>query len=86
MSNVGVEQPNDQSLFQKLNVNKSCQKTLKLDILFLKSCPILLYLFTLCQIFCPGLNMLSNYNYLFCLEKRQDFIQFQDVLNKCRAI
>ena len=86
MSNVGVEQPNDQSLFQKLNVNKSCQKTLKLDILFLKSCPILLYLFTLCQIFCLILNMLSNCNYSFCLEKRQDFIQFQDVLNKCRAI
>ena len=49
-------QLNAQFSFQKLNVDDSCQKHAKLDILFLKSCPILLCLFTLCQIFCPGLQ------------------------------
>ena len=33
----------DQSPFQKLNLFNSCQKFAKLDNLFLKSCPILLY-------------------------------------------
>ena len=48
-------QPSAKSFFQKLNVDNSCQKHTKLDVRFLKSCPILLYFFTLCQIFCPGL-------------------------------
>ena len=55
-----------QSFFQKLNVDNSCQKNKQIQILhfiqilyyiilfryFIKSCPILLYFFTLCLIFC----------------------------------
>ena len=55
-----------QSFFQKLNVDNSCQKNTQIQILhfiqilyyiilfryFIKSCPILLYFFTLCLIFC----------------------------------
>ena len=44
-------QPSDQPYFQQLNVDNSCQKHAKLDITFLNSCPILLYFFSLCQIF-----------------------------------
>ena len=43
-------QPSTQPSLQKLNVGNSCQKHTKLDITFLKSCPILLYFFTLYQI------------------------------------
>ena len=35
---------------------------------------------------CVQKNVFSICNYFFSLEKRQDFIQFQVVLNKCRAI
>ena len=50
-------QPSAQSPFQKLNVDNNCQKHAKLDITFLRSCPILLYFLTFCQILCPGLQM-----------------------------
>ena len=43
-------QPSTQPSLQKLNVDNSCRKHTKLDIRFLKSCPILLYFFTLYQI------------------------------------
>ena len=33
------------------------KKHAKLDIIFLRSCPILLYFLTFCQIFCAGLQM-----------------------------
>ena len=36
-----------QSSFKKLNVNDSYQKHAKLDITFLKSCPVLMYFFKL---------------------------------------
>ena len=49
-------QPSAQTSFQKLNIDNSCRRKAQLDITFLKSCPILLYFFTLCQIFCPGLQ------------------------------
>ena len=53
---MGVEtQSSDQSSFQKVNGDNNCQKHAKLDITFLKSCPILLYFFSLCQIFWLGL-------------------------------
>ena len=48
-------QPIGQPSFQKLEIDNSCQKHAKLDITFLKSCPILLYFFSLCQIFWLGL-------------------------------
>ena len=38
-------EPSAQSSFQKLNIDNSCQKHAKLDITFLKSCPILLFLY-----------------------------------------
>ena len=36
--------------------NVAVKKHAKLDIIFLKSWPILLYVFTLCRTFCPGLQ------------------------------
>ena len=43
-------QPSGQAFFQKLNVDNSCQKMAKFDTTFLKSCPILLYFFTVSNI------------------------------------
>ena len=37
------------------------KKHAEIDIIFLKPCPIVLYLFTSCQIFCPGLYLSSIY-------------------------
>ena len=37
------------------------KKHAKLDITFLKPCPILLYLFTFCQTFCPELSEQTNF-------------------------
>ena len=38
-------------------MTKAIKKHGKLDLTFLKYCPILPYLFILCQIFCPGLYL-----------------------------
>ena len=46
ISNVGVE--------------NSYQETREIGYYILKSCPILLYLFTSCQIFCQGLSKQTN--------------------------
>ena len=53
---VETQPSTTQSSFQKLNVNNSCQKARKIRYYVLKYCPILLYYFTLCQIFCPILQ------------------------------
>ena len=45
-----------QSSFQNLYFGNNCQKNAKLDNTFLKSCPILLAFFILCQMFWPGLQ------------------------------
>ena len=48
-------EPSAQASFHKLNVDNSCEKKYsKLYITFLKPCPILLYSFTLWQIFSLG--------------------------------
>ena len=53
-------QPSAQSFFQKSNTDNSCQKHAKLDITFLKPCPILPYFFSLCHIFRLGLQKKVN--------------------------
>ena len=53
MSNVGVDAGQCSVPLPETKI--AVKKKAKLNIIFLKSCPILLYLFTLCQIFCPGL-------------------------------
>ena len=51
-------QPSAKSSFQKLNSdNIAAKKRVKLDNKFLRCCPILLDLFTFCQIFCSGLQI-----------------------------
>ena len=54
------------------------QKHAKLDILFLKPCPILLYLFTLRQIFCPELQNNSGITFSTFI------LQFIVTLNESR--
>ena len=48
-------QPSAQSSIQNLTLIIGIKKQAKLDITFLKSCPILLCFFSLCQIFWLGL-------------------------------
>ena len=53
--------PNCQSPLQKLNVDNTWQKHKELYITFLKFCPILLYFFSLCQIFLLGLSEKTSF-------------------------
>ena len=50
-------QPNAQSSLQKLNNDNSCQKTRKIRYFIFEGLPNFIVLFTLCQIFCPGLQI-----------------------------
>ena len=54
------------------------KKHAKLGIIFLKSCPIFLYLFTLCQIFCPGLSVRTK-NY--AVKSSRKLINLSNLIN-----
>ena len=64
-------QPSAQSSFHKLNVGNSCQKTRKIRYYIFEVLPIL-YFFTLCQIFSPGLKHSKCMEYCcdFCATAR----------------
>ena len=51
-----------QSSFQKLNVDNSCRKHIKLDITFLRS--NFTVFFTFCQMLCPRLELIHNVDLL----------------------